>query len=543
MAAFDVYYKWLAIPPAEQPPNLYRLLGLNIFEADPDVISIAADQRMAHIRSFQTGPHSDLSQAILNELASARVRLLTPEKKAAYDESLRLQVAMPPVMAVTPPLVSVTPPDVPLPQPIALKPLPPAIPAAQPPEAPAFAPQSAVPVVYPLQFMPRPELDLQCLIRQSPQSVVDPGPPAAPAPPTRSRPVAERERLSLLAVILLALMPVGAIALTILIASNSHLGEDESTGPSVASSANKDNRLLPRPADSRRDNAPIKKPRSDAGPLGTRDPDHGGQPGVKPPEPPKQPNDNANKPKDDQPGPLEIPPDDKFEPLPVAPPLEKKTTEPVTLAFDQDDVRIQVEVGDIPKDAQLQIEIIEPAKKVVESKAKVKTSQHLIFNESPRIEVVIEVLKIKPGVCLVKISAWLGNRTQGIPCNLTRMQQMSSNLPGQIQDAQAALESARNDLAAWQSLLDRLLSEVHGPPGADPGGQIQQQVAIREAKAKLTAIRGRVKALSHEIDRWTAQLNELPGDIQLVRSLVGTTIRYRLFYVANDGSEVEVGKK
>ena len=86
MPNFDPYHKWLAIPPQEQPPNHYRLLGVQLFESDPDVIASAADQRMAKIRSFQTGTHADLSQQILNELAAARVCLFNPEKKA---ESIR----------------------------------------------------------------------------------------------------------------------------------------------------------------------------------------------------------------------------------------------------------------------------------------------------------------------------------------------------------------------------------------------------------------------------------------------------------------------
>ena len=40
---FDPYYKWLGIPPGEQPPNHYRLLGVSLFEPDADVID-AADQ-------------------------------------------------------------------------------------------------------------------------------------------------------------------------------------------------------------------------------------------------------------------------------------------------------------------------------------------------------------------------------------------------------------------------------------------------------------------------------------------------------------------
>ncbi len=89
---FDPYYKWLGIPPEEQPPHHYRLLGIRIFEEDPDVISSAADRQMAHVRSFQTGPNAAVSQTILNEIANARVCLLNRDKKNAYDVFLRREM-------------------------------------------------------------------------------------------------------------------------------------------------------------------------------------------------------------------------------------------------------------------------------------------------------------------------------------------------------------------------------------------------------------------------------------------------------------------
>ncbi len=90
---FDPYRKWLGIPPWEQPANHYRLLGINVFEDDPDVIEAAADRQMAHVRNYQAGQHSALSQKLLNELAAARVCLLDPERKRAYDSELRLEIA------------------------------------------------------------------------------------------------------------------------------------------------------------------------------------------------------------------------------------------------------------------------------------------------------------------------------------------------------------------------------------------------------------------------------------------------------------------
>jgi hypothetical protein len=89
---FDPYLNWLGIRDPERPPNHYRLLGVDLFESDPDILLHAADRQMAHVRSFQTGPRSAESQRLLNELASAKVCLLNAEKKAAYDEMLRARL-------------------------------------------------------------------------------------------------------------------------------------------------------------------------------------------------------------------------------------------------------------------------------------------------------------------------------------------------------------------------------------------------------------------------------------------------------------------
>ena len=86
---FDPYHEWLGIPASEQPPNHYRLLGIPQLEESPAVIENAANQRMAHLRTFQTGKHVAESQRLLNEVAAARVCLLNVEKKTAYDRSLR----------------------------------------------------------------------------------------------------------------------------------------------------------------------------------------------------------------------------------------------------------------------------------------------------------------------------------------------------------------------------------------------------------------------------------------------------------------------
>ena len=94
---FNPYHKWLGVPVSEQPPNHYRLLGIALFENDADVIETAADQRMALLRTFQTGQYAALSQRLLNELATARLCLLDPASRQEYDEELRRRLTPAPV--------------------------------------------------------------------------------------------------------------------------------------------------------------------------------------------------------------------------------------------------------------------------------------------------------------------------------------------------------------------------------------------------------------------------------------------------------------
>jgi len=89
MTTVDPYYEWLGIPPKDQPPNHYRLLGLELFEENRSVIDAAANRQMSFIKEYQAGADSELSQKLLNELSAARLCLLSAPAKAAYDEQLR----------------------------------------------------------------------------------------------------------------------------------------------------------------------------------------------------------------------------------------------------------------------------------------------------------------------------------------------------------------------------------------------------------------------------------------------------------------------
>ncbi len=88
---FDPYYKWLGIPPKDQPADHYRLLGIEKFESDTEVISLATDQRMSFLRTFQTGEQSESSQQLLNEVTAAKLCLLDSHQKARYDATLRTE--------------------------------------------------------------------------------------------------------------------------------------------------------------------------------------------------------------------------------------------------------------------------------------------------------------------------------------------------------------------------------------------------------------------------------------------------------------------
>jgi pSer/pThr/pTyr-binding forkhead associated (FHA) protein len=90
---FDFYHIWLGIPPEEQPPNHYRLLGITLLESDREVIVIAAQRQMAHLKTFALGTRADISQQLLNELARAKLCLLDPRRKAKYDANLRARLA------------------------------------------------------------------------------------------------------------------------------------------------------------------------------------------------------------------------------------------------------------------------------------------------------------------------------------------------------------------------------------------------------------------------------------------------------------------
>lgn len=102
---FDPYHKWLGIAPKDQPPHYYRLLGIDPFEDDREVIDSAANRVMTYLKELATGDDAAHSQRIMNEVMQARLCLLNARKKAAYDNELRekLSTNQPPPPRLTPP--------------------------------------------------------------------------------------------------------------------------------------------------------------------------------------------------------------------------------------------------------------------------------------------------------------------------------------------------------------------------------------------------------------------------------------------------------
>src|SRR5271155_4280148 len=90
---FDPYRKWLGIPEQFRPPTHYHLLAISPDEHDREVIEAAVIRQSAYVRNFQKGQNADFATQILNEIAAAKACLLDPDKRSAYDASLRRAAA------------------------------------------------------------------------------------------------------------------------------------------------------------------------------------------------------------------------------------------------------------------------------------------------------------------------------------------------------------------------------------------------------------------------------------------------------------------
>ncbi|MFH1303741.1 MAG: SUMF1/EgtB/PvdO family nonheme iron enzyme [Planctomycetota bacterium] len=94
MTKFDPYQRWLGIPPQDQPPHFYRLLGLELFEEDPQVIKAAADNATAFIQQNAFGEELQQSQKLLSDIEKVAAYLLSPPHKTRYDSQLKVKLGI-----------------------------------------------------------------------------------------------------------------------------------------------------------------------------------------------------------------------------------------------------------------------------------------------------------------------------------------------------------------------------------------------------------------------------------------------------------------
>ena len=135
--ADDFYTQWLGVAPGDRPPDHYALLGVQRFCPDLDAVERAARAQLRRLDEYTLHPDRDTRDAVqdmMNEVARARMCLVHPEKRAAYDEGLARKLGVRAPAAAGPVAAGrsrrpAAPPPVP-PQFAVERPRPPAAPAA-----------------------------------------------------------------------------------------------------------------------------------------------------------------------------------------------------------------------------------------------------------------------------------------------------------------------------------------------------------------------------------------------------------------------------
>ena len=87
----DPYAVYLDLPPGNRPPNLYELLGLELFCSLPERIRLASRKQFRRIKPFEDHPDRqtrETIQDIMTRIATARVVLTDPTQKEDYDRAL-----------------------------------------------------------------------------------------------------------------------------------------------------------------------------------------------------------------------------------------------------------------------------------------------------------------------------------------------------------------------------------------------------------------------------------------------------------------------
>lgn len=82
------YHEWLGIPLKNDAPNHYELLGIPIFECNPNVISNGAARCISFLQSMVASEFAELAQEIQKEVAQAKLCLMREASRNEYQHKL-----------------------------------------------------------------------------------------------------------------------------------------------------------------------------------------------------------------------------------------------------------------------------------------------------------------------------------------------------------------------------------------------------------------------------------------------------------------------
>ncbi|HVX61943.1 MAG TPA: hypothetical protein VHC19_15105 [Pirellulales bacterium] len=90
--AFNPYRAWLGVESRFSTPTHYELLGVAPAKANGEAIAEGFRRQMSRLNPHMAGEHGALAQKVATELSNARVVLLTPTTKKAYDAELAARI-------------------------------------------------------------------------------------------------------------------------------------------------------------------------------------------------------------------------------------------------------------------------------------------------------------------------------------------------------------------------------------------------------------------------------------------------------------------
>lgn len=138
---FNAYREWLGVAGQSEIPSYYELLALRPLEPDTAQIEAAYQRQSARLATHLSGAQADIAQRLMGELAEARLTLLTPTAKRAYDAALAGAVGSAPRVTASPSPVTQSAPSAAFaPQPISAYPTTPqGVQGPQPPAGYGYA--------------------------------------------------------------------------------------------------------------------------------------------------------------------------------------------------------------------------------------------------------------------------------------------------------------------------------------------------------------------------------------------------------------------